>query len=93
MKKTNMASFLLSIVCVLLFFILSFSRPMDFFIMGIHPLQLVLFLTLLALILGVFGFRDVQGWKEMARSIITVFLSLALSVILVFVLFIGGLLS
>ncbi|WP_117170253.1 hypothetical protein [Paraliobacillus sediminis] len=93
MKKINIWSFILSIICLLLFFIVCFSGPIDYSIMGTHPLNLVLYITLMTFVLGVLGFSGIRDWKGMARSITTVILTLGLSVFLTFVVFFGNLLS
>ncbi|KHF40510.1 hypothetical protein [Halalkalibacter okhensis] len=92
-KKINIWSFILSIICILLFFIVSFSGPIDYSIMGNHPLNLVLYITLITFVLGVLGFSGIQDWKGMARSLTTIILTLGLSVFLTFVVFFGNLLS
>ncbi|WNF38779.1 hypothetical protein RJD24_10300 [Bacillaceae bacterium IKA-2] len=92
-KKINIWSFILSIICILLFFIVSFSGPIDYSIMGYHPLNLVLYITLITFVLGVLGFSGIQDWKGMARSVTTIILTLGLSVFLTFVVFFGNLLS
>ncbi|MDQ0298440.1 cellulose synthase/poly-beta-1,6-N-acetylglucosamine synthase-like glycosyltransferase [Salibacterium salarium] len=93
MKKINIWSFILSIICILLFFIVSFSGPIDYSLMGIHPLNLVLYITLITFVLGVLSFSGIQDWKGMARSVTTIILTLGLSVFLTFVIFFGNLLS
>ena len=93
MKKINLLSFFLSIICILLFFIVSFSGPIDYAIMGIHPLNLLLYSTLATFVLGIVGFSGIQNWRGMMRSVTTVIITLGLSAFLAFVLFFGSLLS
>lgn len=93
MKKINIWSFIFSIICILLFFIVSFSGSIDYSIMGTHPLNLVLYITLITFVLGVLGFSGIQNWVGMARSVTTIILTLGLSVVIIFVIFIGNLLS
>ncbi|WML44599.1 hypothetical protein [Neobacillus sp. PS3-40] len=92
-KKINIWSFISSLICILLFVIVTFSGPIDYSIMGTHPLNLVLYITLITLVLGVLGFSGIQDWKGMARSIATVIITLGLSTFLTIVIFLGGLLS
>lgn len=92
-ERFNTLSFLSSLVCILLFVIISFSGPIDYSIMGTHPLNLVLYITLITLVLGVLGFSGIQDWKGMARSVTTIILTLGLSAFLTFVIFFGNLLS
>ncbi|SFL44672.1 hypothetical protein SAMN04487943_101594 [Gracilibacillus orientalis] len=92
-KKINIWSFILSIICILLFFIISFSGLIDYSLMDTHPLNLVLYITLITFVLGVLGFSGIQDWKGMARSVTTLILTLGLSAFLTFVIFFGDLLS
>ena len=92
-RKYNLWSFILSIICILLFFIVSLSGPIDYSIMGTHPLKLVLYITLTVFILGILGFSGIQDWKGLMRSITTVIITLGLSVFLAIVIFFGSLLS
>lgn len=92
-KKINIWSFISSIICILLFFIVSFSGQIEYSLMGTHPLNLVLYITLITFILGVFGFSGIQDWKGLVRSITTIILTLGLSAFLSFVIFFGNLLS
>lgn len=88
-KALNMWSFVASLLCVILFFIMpSFDS-----ILGIHPLYVLLFITLLTFITGLFGFMGIQSFSSIVRSITTFVFSLSLTAILVYVLFIGELLS
>lgn len=92
-KKINLWSFILSIICILLFFIVSFSGPIDYAVIGVHPLNLVFYSTLSTFVLGIVGFSGIQDWLGMMRSITTVIITLGLSAFLAFVLFFGSLLS
>ena len=93
MQKFNIWSFILSIICVVLFFIVSFSGIFTNSIKGTHPLNLVLYITLITLVLGVLGLGGIQDRKGLARSVFTIFLTLGLSVFLTFVLFFVNLIS
>jgi len=92
-QKINLWSFFLSIICILLFFVVSLSGPINYSIMGTHPLNLVLYITLTTFVLGILGFSGIQDWKGMTRSITTVIITLGLSTFLAIVLFFGSLLS
>lgn len=92
MRKINICSFILSIICILLFFIVS-TRPSDYRILDQSPLTLVLFFTVITLILGVAGLSNVQGWKGMTRSIATIVITLGLLIFFTFKLFFGSLLG
>lgn len=92
-KRINIGSFILSIACILLFFYVSFSGPIDYFVLGIHPLNLVLYLALLTFFLGLIGFSGVRNGIVMARSIITIIITLGLAALLTFIIFFGNLFS
>ena len=92
----NVWSFILSLFCILVFFIVTSSA--NFItgftrIIGIHPLNIVLVFTLIAFILGVIGLKDAREWKAMARSIFTIISTIAFSTILIVILFFGSLLG
>lgn len=92
-QKINLWSWILSIICILLFFKVSLSGPIDYSIMDIHPLNVVLYITLVTFILGIVGFSGIRDWKGMTRSITTVIITLGLSTFLAIILFFGNLLS
>lgn len=91
----NLWSFILSLCCIPLFFIVSFAKFPSFLtqIIGAHPLDIVLGITLIAFFLGVIGLKDVREWKAMARSVFTIIFTTCLLVLLVYIIFIGRLLS
>jgi hypothetical protein len=93
MKIINLCSFICAIICVFLFFIVSFSNHVDYAFFGFYPLNIVLYLTLLTLILGVVGFAGVQDWKGMIRSLSTVIISGGLSALLTIIILFGSLLG
>lgn len=92
-EKINFWSFIFSIICVVLFLTFSFSGWFTNSIWGIHPLTIILFVSLLTFLFGVYGFSGVRGGKGMARSISTVVVTLGLSAFLDFVLMFGNLLN
>jgi hypothetical protein len=92
-KVVNIWSFNLSIICLFLFFLFSFLIPIREPVMGTHPLNLILYLTLITLVLGLIGLLGIQDWKGMARSAATIVITLGLSLVLAAVLFFGSLLS
>ena len=92
----NLGSFILALLCIPVFFIaISSANFINLFtkIIGTHPLNIVLGLTLVAFVLGVIGLKDVREWKAMARSIFTIIFTVGLSGVLIFIIFIGGMLS
>lgn len=92
-KQLNFWSFIFSTILVLLFFIVSFTGPNDYTILGMHPFVLLLYITLLTFITGLTGMAGMQDWKSMARSFSTIILTIGLSAFLAIVIFFGNLLS
>ena len=87
---------MLSLFCIPVFIFVATSASFSKFFtktIGIHPLNFVLGITLIAFILGVIGLKDVRKGKAMARSIFTITFTIGLSVVLIMILFIGKLLS
>ncbi|MFC6038550.1 hypothetical protein ACFPYN_03675 [Paenisporosarcina macmurdoensis] len=97
MKLTiNIWSFILTLSCIPIFFIAISSANLisDFTqVLGTHPLNIVLGITLTAFVLGLIGLKDVREWKAMARSIFTIIFTMGFSVLLIFILFFGSLLT
>jgi hypothetical protein len=92
-RKLNYWSFFLSIIWVLLFFVVSSTGPNDYIIFGAYPHVLLLGATLLTLFIGVIGLSGMKDWKGMARSLLTILLTLGLSAFLAFIIFFGRLAS
>lgn len=92
-RKINFWSFILSLICIILFFLASLSSIVNNSILGIHPLKVVLFITLITLVFGGIGFTGIHDWKSMLRSIATLIITIGLAVFLSFVIFFGSLLS
>lgn len=93
MTKLNIWSFIFSIISVLLFFLYSICGPIDYSLWVIHPLQLLLYFTWTIFMFGLLGFAGVENGKGMARSVITIILTLGLSIILAIIIFVGRLFS
>ncbi|PUB13938.1 hypothetical protein C8K15_10689 [Paenisporosarcina sp. OV554] len=92
----NRSSFILSLFCIPLFFIsISSENFISIFTknIGIHPLNIVLAVTLISFLLGVIGLKDVRDWKSMARSVFTIVFTICASGILIFIIFFGSLLT
>lgn len=92
-KKFNLWSFILSLICLLLFYLTSFSGKIGNSILGIHPLKIVLCITLITLVIGAIGFPGAHDWKSMLRSVTTLIITFGLSAFLTFIIFFGSLLS
>ncbi|QDP40264.1 hypothetical protein [Radiobacillus deserti] len=94
--KINIGSFIASLVCIGLFFIATASSEIVHFFrttIGFHPLNIVLTASLLTVLFGVLGFSGMNSWKALLRSIVTLCLSLGLSLLTIFILVIGSLLT
>lgn len=92
-ERINVGSFVFSLLCLFCCYVVSFSGRMDDSILGTHPLNIVLYVTMITFIVGLLGFSAIQDWKGMARSIITMVITTGLSAYLIFVIFIGSLFS
>ncbi|WP_264448982.1 hypothetical protein ACSLGG_12155 [Bacillus mycoides] len=98
MKHTiNLCSFICSLICVGLFR-LYFKIPHDLFkfftdSLHIHPLFILLVLTIGTFFAGIKGFSKMNNWIAMLRSATTVLLTLSLSVFLTLTLIVGYALS
>lgn len=77
----------------LVFFIVSSTGPIDYTILGTHPLILLLYVALLTFVIGLIGLAGMEDWRGMARSFSTIILSLGLSAFLAIIIFFGKLLS
>jgi len=92
----NSFSFILALICIPLFLIVTSSANFksDFTeIVGTHPLNIILGIALIAFVLGVVGLKDIREWRSMARSVFTIIFTLCFSGVLIFIIFIGSLLS
>ncbi|WIG40345.1 hypothetical protein [Bacillus toyonensis] len=95
--KINLWSFIFSLICVGLFR-LYFEIPHELFkfftdSLHIHPLFILLVLTIGTFFAGIKGFSKINNWVTMLRSIATVLLTLLLSVFLTLTLIVGYALS
>lgn len=90
-KNINLWSFIISLICISLLVVTAFLPILNIF--GVHPLKVLLVVTLMNLCLGAIGFAGIRDWKTMLRSIITLVITLGLSIILSYVIFVGSLLT
>ena len=91
----NLGSFILSLSCIPLFLLAITPKSIRFFInnLGTHPLNIALGITLISFVLGILGLKDVKEWKTLTRSILTIFFTICFSVVLIFIIFFGSMLS
>lgn len=92
-KHLNFYSFFLCLMSLSLFFLTKFLGVFRYIRIGIHPLFLVLILSMAAFILGVFGSFRVREWKSGLLCVVSLIISFCLSVLLLSIIFIGRLLS
>ncbi len=87
----NFWSFILSLGCILLFFLSGSLK--DFFVtyVHLHPLTLILLLSIVCFYLCVVGMKDVRNVATLLRGIVTMALTLILIVSISFSLFFGNL--
>ncbi|PFF41478.1 hypothetical protein [Bacillus cereus] len=93
----NLWSFICSLICISLFR-LYFEIPSGIFkfftdSLHIHPLFILLVLTIGTFFAGINGFSKMNNWVAMLRSIATVLITLLLSVFLTLTLIVGYALS
>jgi len=97
MKITiNLGSFILSLLCIPLFFIAATSATflsLSTKIIGLYPLEIVLGITVITFLLGIIGLKDVREWKAMARSLFTITFTIVFSVLLIPIISIGRMLG
>jgi len=87
-KIMNIASFILSMVSLILFSIyMSAGYSLNFLreIFGFHPLTIILAICILALIPGLLGLAGAPTWKGKVRSILTLTIIVCLSTFLTIV--------
>ena len=92
-EKINFWSFILSVFCIFLLYLTQFSARIQNSIFGIHPLKILLCITLINLLLGLMGVAGVQDRKSILRSIATLIITIGLTVLLVYVVFFVSLLQ
>lgn len=92
--KINLWSFIFSFVCISLFFISILSSKVFYFetnFAHIHPLKIVLIISLVTHLFGLIGFSEAITVKLLLRSIFTVITTLVLSVLILFIICLGNL--
>ncbi len=91
-SNVNIWAFILSLSYISEFPIAVSSA--DFYeVTGIHPLDIVLGMTVLTFFLGLIGLKDVREWKAMARSIFTIIFTAGFSLMILFAVFVGRLIG
>ncbi|WP_335872825.1 hypothetical protein [Bacillus sp. 2205SS5-2] len=95
LEKLNTYSFILSLLCLAMFFFLSFPSMFHYSekTLNFHPLYLILGLIFFSFFLGLLGFAGVKDGKSLVRSITTMIISIVLASFLVWVIGIGHFIS
>lgn len=92
--KIGFWSFISSFICLGLFFIVTSSSEivgLTTFLLCIHPLNIVFFMSLITFIFGLIGFSEATNWKLFFRSLLTVIITFCLSAAILYILVIGNL--
>ena len=92
-KGINTGAFLLSICCVAAFLVLFFISEKTGLIFHLHPLMLNLWMAVFTFFLGMIGFSGATNGKRLIMSIMTLLITIILSVLLLFIVVVGKLLS
>ena len=92
-KRVNTGAFLLSICCLMAFLAFPFLPWEIEPNFSLHPLMINLWATILAFFLGVIGFSGVTNGKRFLMSIASLLISFLLSVLFLYILVVGKLLS
>lgn len=95
--NSNLLSFLMSLCCIILFFITSMTSAnfKNYFVSHFyfHPLSFVLLLTIITFFMALIGMKDVKNIISLTRGLTTLVLTLSLSGIISYILFVGSLFS
>lgn len=94
-KALNVWSFYSSIICFLLVLFVSTTsiKKRVINLIGIHPLEILFYLSIIIFITGLIGFSAVYNWKAAIRGIFTVSFSLVITVFLAYIIFVGRLME
>lgn len=94
--KLNIYSFILSLVCVILFFLSIESNKVINFTMDllqVHPLVIVMILSIITLLLGLLGFSAAISWFRLFRGVFTVAMTIIMTGFIIFILTVGRVVS
>lgn len=59
--------------------------------LGVHPLKMVYYFTMIVLLIGILGFSGVNDWKAALRSVLAVGLAAVILVFLAYIIYVGNL--
>ncbi|MGN9162017.1 hypothetical protein [Clostridium sulfidigenes] len=94
--RLNIYSFILSLVCVILFFLSIESNKVINFTMDllqVHPLVIVMILSIITLLLGLLGFSAAISWFQLFRGVFTVAITIIMTGFIIFILTVGRVVS
>lgn len=93
--NVNLFAFVLSIFSLSLFLMTFTRRINNYFIntFEIHPLNFILFLSLLTFLIAITGLKNLNSWRAFTRFIITFVITIIISCVCIFILIIGNILS
>ncbi|WP_346917059.1 hypothetical protein [Clostridium sp.] len=92
--KLNFYSFILSLICIMLFFLsISSNNVINFTmeLLQVHPLFIVMILSIVTLILGLLGLSAATNWMRLFMGLFTVVITIIMTGFLVFVLTVSSL--
>lgn len=90
--KFNLISFILSLICIMLFIVSLSSADIietSYNLITMHPLHVVLIISIVTCILGFIGFAECVNWKLLIRSFFTIGVTTSISVFIIFILVIS----
>lgn len=92
-KILNTWSFFMVLLSGGLIFVLSTNIFTSYFIqwVGIHPLKIIFYFTMIVFFVGIIGFSGVTDWKGAIRSVITVGLAAIIILFLAYIIYVGHL--
>jgi hypothetical protein len=92
-KILNTWSFFMVLLSVGLILVLSTNIFTSYFIhwVGIHPLKMIFYFTILVFFIGIIGFSGVSDWKGAVRSVLTVGLAAFIILFLAYIIYVGHL--
>jgi len=92
--KLNLFSFILSLICIILFFLSISSinlRNFTLNLLQIHPLYIVMLLCIVTLILGLIGLSKATNRTFLLRGLFTVIITIFLVGLIIYILVLGNL--
>ncbi|WP_346935664.1 hypothetical protein [Clostridium sp.] len=87
--RLNFYSFILSLICIMLFFLSASSNSVINFTMDllhVHPLFIVMILSIVTLILGLLGLSAATNWMRLFRGLLTIVITIIMTGFILFIL-------